>query len=550
MQSNLHTVLNVFSSIVVFSVCLATGQPTSQYDCSGCSRCSPEHRELNGTMSEYVYALCQFRHGDKMTSIPQNLPLKLGTLRISSHNIRELKAASLEKYHFLYRLYLDKNGLQIIESGAFARQQFLNEMYLAENNLINISAESFQGLKTLQMLRLDHNKLQRISRGTFMNVPSITYLDLQVNSISVLEEGAFDRLDYLETLLLSSNKLRTINSGVFGNLMSLRQLELASNQLRTVEGGVFSCAPLVNRLVLKGNQLDKIPKEAIGDLRFLEVLDISENPVQFIESDALIGLESIATIDVSGCNITSIQNGVFADLRKITAVHLNNNPLNCDCHLSWLPGWLSRKPVTLDDATCRAPSDISGTKLTAANLSSFVCSCSTCTKDYACSLVPNNCSCSKTWAGPSCSKTCQSKNDSVNTCINFDGKCFCERNATLQRRQKASNCSFNITSEKCSEQGEIKKFGSHLECVCKDGFDGNGINCSDINECVTGEAFCSMHADCINTPGSHYCRCHKGFEDPPIPEMMCSDIDECTDPQLKPCDVHAMCHNNPGRRGL
>ncbi|KAJ7327719.1 Fibrillin 3 [Desmophyllum pertusum] len=55
-----------------------------------------------------------------------------------------------------------------------------------------------------------------------------------------------------------------------------------------------------------------------------------------------------------------------------------------------------------------------------------------------------------------------------------------------------------------------------------------------------------MHADCINTPGSHYCRCHKGFEDPPFPEMMCSDIDECTDPQLKPCDVHAMCHNNPG----
>ncbi|KAJ7327720.1 Slit 1 protein [Desmophyllum pertusum] len=335
-------------------------------------------------MSEYVYALCQFRHGDKMTSIPQNLPLKLGTLRISSHNIRELKAASLEKYHYLYRLYLDKNGLQMIESEAFARQQFLNKMYLSENNLINISAESFQGLKTLQMLRLDHNKLQRIRRGTFLNVPSITYLDLQVNSISVLEEGAFDRLDYLETLLLSSNKLRTINSGVFGNLMSLRQLELASNQLRTVEGGVFSCAPLVNKLVLKGNQLDKIPKEAIGGL----------------ESDALIGLESVATIDVSGCNITSIQNGVFADLRKITAVHLNNNPLNCDCHLSWLPGWLSRKPeVTVDDATCRAPSDISGTKLTAANLSSFVCSCSTCTKDYACSLVPNNCSCSKTWAG-------------------------------------------------------------------------------------------------------------------------------------------------------
>ena len=547
-MQTLFNLLKVFSSIIVFSVSLTAAQP-KQYVCPGCIRCSPEHKLLNGTMMELAQALCQFRSGVKLTTIPQSLPPELGTLVISSHSITELKATSLQKYPYLHRLNLDKNALQTIENGSFSRQQFLEELDLSENKLVDISASSFEGLKTLQVLQLDHNELEKISRDMFISVPSIRYLDLQANQISFLEEGAFDRLNHLETLLLSFNKLRAVNSGVLGNLMSLKRIELASNQIRRIDGDVFDCAPLINRLVLKENKLDKIPKEPIGHLRFLDVLDISKNPVEFIEYDALIGLESITTINLSDCNISSIQNGSFDDLTKIASVHLQNNPLNCDCHLSWLPRWLSRKPhVTFNGAVCRAPINISGNNLTAANLRSFVCSCGTCNKDATCSgLVPTNCSCSENWAGLSCSETCQSRD--VNACRNFGGKCYCKRNATVQQRQRVpASCSFNMTSEKCSDYGEIKKFGSHLECACKKGFDGNGTNCVDIDECKTGAARCSRHADCINTPGSHYCKCHEGFEEglPNIPELMCRDIDECT--EQKPCHVHAKCHNNPGRK--
>ena len=89
------------------------------------------------------------------------------------------------------------------------------------------------------------------------------------------------------------------------------------------------------------------------------------------------------------------------------------------------------------------------------------------------------------------------------------------RETSLFHKGRGSNCSLNMASEKCSEYGEIKKFGSNLECVCKTGFSGDGVNCVDIDECKTGTARCSVHADCINTLGSYYCKCHEDFEEDP-----------------------------------
>ncbi|XP_060071909.1 uncharacterized protein LOC132551782 [Ylistrum balloti] len=49
------------------------------------------------------------------------------------------------------------------------------------------------------------------------------------------------------------------------------------------------------------------------------------------------------------------------------------------------------------------------------------------------------------------------------------------------------------------------------ECVCDDGYSGDGINCTDVNECETGENNCHLNADCINTDGSFECTCKSGY---------------------------------------
>ena len=528
-------------SIVLTILSLTTGQGQIQA-CPPC-RCSIQDPATQG-----VAAFCRYKSGQKLSKIPMNFPSNLIVLIMTSQQVRELDTTSLKNYSNLEKLYLDGNNLKTIQAGAFSKQQHLTLLDLKENKLDNISAETFRGLGSLTSLRLDHNKLQKIYRGGFSFMPMIKYIDLSFNEIGDLEEGAFDRLDHLKTLLLNGNKLKRIHSGTLGNLMSLTRLELASNQIQAIDEGVFSCSPLVKTLVLKANKLHGIPKAIFLDLQFLDHLDMSQNPVYYIESDALIGLRSLKTMELKDCNISGIQNNTFSPLENIITIHLENNPLICDCHLSWILSWLSRKPEgTLKGAVCRTPHNISGQNLLSANLRSLVCTCTDCNKEAACSVPPANCSCTQNLTGLSCNDICQSHNEPVTWCRKQDGDCSCKSSAVPQETGKTSNCSFNVTSEKCSEHGEVAKKGAHLECVCQTGFTGNGIICEDINECNKTRKACFFeHEVCINTLGSYRCECSRGFRYMMVPGSIsaCEDIDECK--ENKPCDLHAKCHNIKG----
>ena len=54
------------------------------------------------------------------------------------------------------------------------------------------------------------------------------------------------------------------------------------------------------------------------------------------------------------------------------------------------------------------------------------------------------------------------------------------------------------------------KPGSY-ECVCLDGFDGDGFACNDIDECKEENACLDVYHKCLNTIGSFKCVCIDGF---------------------------------------
>lgn len=79
-------------------------------------------------------------------------------------------------------------------------------------------------------------------------------------------------------------------------------------------------------------------------------------------------------------------------------------------------------------------------------------------------------------------------------------------------------------------------------CTCKDGWEGDGKSCADVDECASGKNQCDPDATCTNDPGSYTCMCNDGYKGN---GMTCKDIDECAD-GVAMCAKYADCANKDG----
>ena len=70
---------------------------------------------------------------------------------------------------------------------------------------------------------------------------------------------------------------------------------------------------------------------------------------------------------------------------------------------------------------------------------------------------------------------------------------------------KTDNC--NNATATCTNT-----IGSYT-CSCNSGYYGDGVTCTDFNECAgqNGGDDCNVYATCTNTPGSYSCACNSGF---------------------------------------
>ena len=76
-------------------------------------------------------------------------------------------------------------------------------------------------------------------------------------------------------------------------------------------------------------------------------------------------------------------------------------------------------------------------------------------------------------------------------------------------------CNDDWASNNCDTNAQcVNTFGSY-NCSCISGFEGDGLNCLDIDECSLNEdsglSLCNNTGKCVNTQGSYRCECFNGY---------------------------------------
>jgi len=153
---------------------------------------------------------------------------------------------------------------------------------------------------------------------------------------------------------------------------------------------------------------------------------------------------------------------------------------------------------------------------------------------------PDHAQCLKMESLPSMDKTsddeCEAKTDTFGRRLGAPGRLAVYRSSLAPA--DVDECTKQL--DNCDENAQCTNTDGGFTCECNAGFSGDGVTCTDINECEGGNN-CGVNARCTNTDGGFTCECNAGFTGDGV---TCTDINECEGGNN--CDVNAECSNTDG----
>ncbi|XP_054087094.1 protein toll-like [Zeugodacus cucurbitae] len=260
------------------------------------------------------------------------LEVLLVTANIWDHTDKKTVLRNLTAEHFrdttnLRKLDLGCNYMQTLPSELFFTLTELNELTLRKNNLTTLPSGILHAQEKLIKLDLSRNRLQTLPPGIFDTTPLLWQLDLSHNQMNVPNNiiAAIQPLRYLYRLNLFRNNITDIaGAGEFQNhtLFSRHQI------------GEISAAPVFFQYYVKQLSSQVKPYNmTLIDLRFNSI------KIFHVRDISAAGVRCPYELDISNNKIERIyelSNSAHNYGKCTRTITIWDNPLQCDCTLSWI----------------------------------------------------------------------------------------------------------------------------------------------------------------------------------------------------------------------
>lgn len=309
----------------------------------------------------------------------------------------------------LRQMNLNNNKISNINKNTFKGLSRLIELNMRNNFILEIIDEVFPS--TLETLNLGKNRISSITPNAFKINVNLKSLHLDDNILTAMPTYAFNHMPLIAELFIGQNMFYQITNDAFENLNNLVFLDIHGSRINNISSAAFYHLKNLKTLDISENMLARIPTGQLRLLSRLESLKIGQNDFEIMEEGAFFGLLYLQTVDISGCKnlnqiqtgafaanpnletiilssnkiLTEIQDGVFSNLPNIKNVDLKNNgfqtireeilpwkslksfdisenPLICDCRLSWFNEMLDTKQ-SANEIICSSPLQFKGERI-------------------------------------------------------------------------------------------------------------------------------------------------------------------------------------------
>eukprot|EP00057_Strongylocentrotus_purpuratus_P012313 XP_011666787.1 PREDICTED: toll-like receptor 13 [Strongylocentrotus purpuratus] len=322
--------------------------------------------------------------------------------------IDEIQPDFFEGMNSLKVLTINNNRVRKINPHDQTWTVDLSKLDLSGNLFAEISTSAFRGLGNLTFLDMSSNEYLSVFLLTaFLGLDNIQTIDLSGSCIFDLELNtpilrslslnsicssrpplrpgkSFQHLQSLVSLHMEDSKLLLFdiwnedrNASLFDGLLDLNHLNLRSNPnlilFHELPPGIFQQLSVLQELYLDYCDIAYLHPLVFSGLESLQMLSLKGNNIKHTHVDVLSGLGQIKSINFEGNLISYLEEQMFSNNGKLTNLSLANNrltrlnestfkpifssissldlsmnPINCNCDLKWLIGWL-HEPLLLID---------------------------------------------------------------------------------------------------------------------------------------------------------------------------------------------------------